>query len=91
MKTKITLLSVCLCLVGFAAVAAPSESDQKWLNTVQNMVSQGKTKVSTPSEARVALMKEWGAKHGYSAKVTKNDQSFVIELTPAKSASVAQN
>jgi hypothetical protein len=79
MKIAVLALSVVL-LSSFAAPAEPQEADKKWLGAVQTMVAEGKTKVSTPSEARMTLLKEWGVKKGYAVQVTKNEAGFTVEL-----------
>ena len=70
------LLSFCL-----TASAEPTQADQRWLGEVQKMVAKGESKVSTPSEERVKLLKTWGKEHGYSVKVIKTDAGFKVELT----------
>ena len=65
----------------FAALAETKPTDQKWLEAVQEMVTKGQSKVSTPSEERVNLLKAWGKDHGYIVKVTKTDAGYKIEVT----------
>ena len=64
-----------------------SDADQKWLTAVTKMVASGHSQVSTPSEARAQLLKDWAKKNDYSVQVTKADSSFRLELTK----SVAKN
>ncbi len=79
---KIAALILCSLLAASVAVASePNEADQKWLCAVVKMVSEGKTQVSTQSEARVNLLKEWASKNGYSVRVTKTDTSYRIEVS----------
>ena len=72
--------------LAFADTAA-TEADQKWLQAVEKMVAAGQTKVSTPSETRVSLLKEWAEKKGYAASSSKTGNGYQIEL----SKSVAKN
>ncbi len=67
-------------MFNLAALGETTTADQKWLGVVQNMVEKGEKKVSTPSETRVQLVKEWAEKQGYSVKVTKVNNSFQVEL-----------
>jgi len=81
MKKLTALVLGCLLTVTFAVAAEPSEADQKWLTAVEKMVTNGQTQVSTPSETRVALLKEWAGKNGYSVDVTKTDACYRLELS----------
>jgi hypothetical protein len=77
--------------LSLAGAAEPTAQDQKWLQAVESMVAKGETKVSTPKEARVTLLQDWAGKKGYTLKVTKNDNGFVVEVTKKSSnSSVAQ-
>jgi len=49
----------------------PNEADQKWLAAVTKMVAEGKTEISTHSETRVVLLKEWAGKNGYTVNVKR--------------------
>ena len=81
----------CLLTSGFLALAEPSEADQKWLKTVEQMVTKGDKKLSTPSESRVTLLKEWGKKNGYAVEVTKTEKGFALEVSKKDAAkTVAQ-
>lgn len=86
MKKLLALTSVCVLMTGLAFAAEKSDADQKWLQAVEKKITSGDTKVSTPTEARVTLLKEWAGNNGYTAQVTKKEQSFQVEL----SKSVAQ-
>jgi len=88
--TRIAALALGL-LISFSYMvsAEPSEADTKWLGAVQSMVAEGKTKVSTPSVDRANLLKEWGAKKGYTVQVTKTETGYSIEVT--KKNQVASN
>lgn len=83
---KLTALFVSLLAFSFLAVAEPTEADQKWLQTVEKMVAKGETKVSTSSEDRVTLVKDWAQKKGYSVTVTKSEKAFRLELTSKDSS-----
>jgi hypothetical protein len=79
---KITIIAIgCLLTLNLALAGDPSPADQKWLGAVEKMVSEGQTKISTPSEDRKNLLQEWADKHSYSATVTKNDSGYQIELS----------
>jgi hypothetical protein len=80
MKILKTLIAVCFLTVAVGYAAEISEADQKWLQAVEKMVTKGETKLSTPSEGRVALFKEWAEKKGYSVKVTKFENGFSLEV-----------
>ncbi len=69
-----------MLLVNVVAVAEPNPSDQKWLATVEKMVAKGETRLSTPKENRVTLLKTWGKEKGYSVKVTKMEAGYRVEL-----------
>ena len=81
MKKLVVLLLGCVLTFNLAALGEPKDADQKWLEAVQKMVAKGDSKVSTPNEARVNLLKEWGGKNGYSVKVVKNQASYSMEVT----------
>lgn len=75
-----------VCLIALVAatslaIAETKEADKKWLDVVQKMVTEGKTQISTPSQERVDLLKEWGRKQGYSVTVNKTEAGFRLELT----------
>ena len=80
MKKSVAMIASCLSLVGSSVLAEPSVADQKWLTVAQKMVEDGQSKVSTPSEERVKLLKEWAEKQGHSLQVTKTETGFSIEL-----------
>jgi hypothetical protein len=86
MKKFAAVLLGCALTFGFTSLAETTPADQKWLEAVEKMVTNGEKKVSTPKEERVALLKEWSGKKGYTVKVTKNDKGYVIELTPKASS-----
>lgn len=58
----------------------PNSADKQWLTAVKKMVVEGQSTVSTPSEERVTLLKDWATKEGYSAKVTKTEKGFRVSL-----------
>jgi hypothetical protein len=92
MKKLAVLFLACSLTIDLATAANPTEADQKWLQAVEKMVSKGQAKVSTSDESRLALLKEWLAKNGYSAKVSKLEKTFVVEVAKrAADARVAQN
>lgn len=81
MKKFAVLLLGVLLMVGYAALGQPTAADQKWLEAVQKMVASGQSKVSTPDENRVNLLKEWGAQNGYGLRVTRTETGYTIELS----------
>ena len=83
MKKLVVLLLGCLLTFNFAALGEPKAADQKWLEAVQKMVAKGESKVSTPTEVRASLLKEWGSKNGYSVKVIKTETGYSLEVLKA--------
>jgi hypothetical protein len=78
---KIAALALGLFILSnYTVLAETSEADQKWLSAVQTMVSEGKTKISTPSESRANLLKEWGTTKGYTVLMLKDAQGFTLDL-----------
>lgn len=71
----------CLMTAGVAFGAETKTADQKWLEVVQHMVSEGQSVVSTSSEARLTLLKDWSKKNGFAANVTKEQAGYRIEIT----------
>ena len=92
MKKLAAILLGCFLAGNFVAVAETKEADQKWLEAVEKMVTQGEKRVSTPNQDRVNLLKQWGDKKGYTVKVTQTDKGYSVEVTPkAASKAVARN
>ena len=60
MKKLTAFTSALLLTVGMALAGTPSEADQKWLEVAQKKAAEGQ-RVSTPSEARATLLKEWAS------------------------------
>lgn len=81
MKKLTAILLGLVFTVTVALAGQATEADQKWLEAVQKMVAKGETKVSTPSETRVNLFKEWGEQHGYTIKVTQTEKSYSLEVS----------
>ncbi len=71
----------CLLTFQISAFAEPTSADQKWLEAVKTMVVNGETKISTPSQQRVDLLKEWAAKNGYSVQVAKTERGFRLDVS----------
>lgn len=82
MKKLTAFVSALLLTAGIAFAGTPSEADQKWLEVAQKKATEGQ-RVSTPSETRVTLLKEWASAKGYSVEVTKTDKSFQLEVARA--------
>ena len=79
---KLAIVSIGFLLTLTPVLAdEPTTADQKWLVTVQKMVAEGQTKVSTPNKERLTLLKEWAKKNGYSIEVTQNDAGYRIALS----------
>ncbi|HPC60709.1 MAG TPA: hypothetical protein PKX23_08630 [Verrucomicrobiota bacterium] len=79
---KLALLTLgCLLTFQLTALAEPAPADQKWLEAVKTMVINGETKISTPSQERVDLLKEWAAKNGYSVQVAKTERGFRLDVS----------
>ena len=81
MKKLITIVLGCLITVSVSLANQPSEADQKWLGAVEKKIASGELLVSTPSEARVNLLKEWAVKSGYSVEVTKADSNYRVQVS----------
>ncbi len=81
MKKIAALLLGGSLIFSLVALAEPKEADQKWLGAVEKMVTSGQSKVSTPSEDRVNLLKEWAGKNGYSVSTTKTRTGYTIEIS----------
>ena len=82
MKKLTAFTSVLLLTVGMAFAGTPTEADQKWLEVAQKKAAEGQ-RVSTPSETRVELLKEWASTKGYSVEVTKTEKSFQLDVSRA--------
>ncbi len=80
MKKLTALTAACVLIAGLAFAGQPSEADQKWLEVVQKKVAEGQTKVSTPIQERVTLLKEWAGKNGYTVAVNQSENSYRLEL-----------
>ena len=80
MKKLIPLVLGCFLTLNFAFAGQPTDANNKWLGAVEKKVADGQTKVSTPSEERVGLLKEWAGKHGYSVQVNKTETGYQIDL-----------
>lgn len=92
MKKCAAVLLGCLLTFNFVAIAETKEADQKWLVAVEKMVTKGEKKISTPSEERANLLKQWADKKGYVVKATKTERGFSLELTPKETSKpVARN
>jgi hypothetical protein len=82
MKIAKMLLLACFLTSGLAfADTSATDADKKWLQAVEKMVTDGKMKVSTPSETRVNLLKEWAGKNGYTANSARTGTSYKVELS----------
>jgi len=80
MKKIIVAVVSSLLFASSIALAEPSAADQKWLEVVQKMVEKGQTQLSTPSQERVKLLKDWAAKNGFTVTVTQADSSYKLVI-----------
>jgi len=80
MKKLIALVAAGVLLASLAFAGQPSATDQKWLEAVQTKVTEGQTRISTPVESRVALLKEWAGKNGYTVTVTQSERGYRLRL-----------
>jgi hypothetical protein len=80
MKKLTALTAACVLIAGLSFAGQPSAADQKWLEVVQKKVTDGQTKLSTPSEERVTLLKEWAGKNGYTVAVNQSENGYRLEL-----------
>ena len=84
MKVMKKIIAPALCALLFTAsalAAEPTAADQKWLQAVEQKITAGDTQVSTPSAARVDLLKKWAEKNGYAVAVVKNDTGFRLDVS----------
>jgi hypothetical protein len=83
MKKLTALTAGCLLIASLNLTFAgpPNEADQKWLEVVQKKVAEGQTRVSTPIEERVTLLKDWAGKNGYTVAVTQGDNGYRLEVS----------
>jgi hypothetical protein len=81
MKKLAVLLLGCSLAFNFAALGETKDADHKWRDAVQKMVAKGENNVSTPSEVRANLLKEWGNKNGDSVKATKTEAGYSIQVS----------
>jgi hypothetical protein len=87
MRKIAAVIASCLLIAGSSAMADPSANDQKWLEAVQKMVEKGQTRISTPNQERVDLLKKWATEKGYSVEVARTDSGYRVDLAK----SVARN
>jgi hypothetical protein len=80
MKKLTALIAACVLMTGLAFAGQNNEADQKWLEVVQKKVAEGQTKISTPVEERVTLLKDWADKNGYSVAVSKSENGYRLDL-----------
>lgn len=79
---KFLSIAVGLLLAGnlLAADTTTTAADQKWLSAAQKLVKTGRT-ISTPSQVRLALVKEWAKKEGFTVAVTKTETSYQVQAS----------
>jgi len=83
MKKLTAITSALLLTATLTFAGTPSEADQKWLQVVEKKIAEGQAQVSTPSQTRVDLLKEWASTKGYSVNITKTETSFQLEVSRA--------
>lgn len=81
MKKIIALVCGCLLTASVVMAAEATEADQKWLSAVSKMVESGKTEISTPSEVRANLLKEWAGSKGFTVALSKTDSSYKVQVS----------
>lgn len=81
MKKMIALALGGFLFASVTSAVPPSPADQKWLTVVEQKITEGQTKVSTPNEERVKLLKQWATQHGYSVTVTKVEDGFRLDVS----------
>jgi hypothetical protein len=81
MKKLFILLVGAALFSGAAFGGTISDADQKWLAVVEKMVEQGKTTVSTTSEDRVTLVKNWASTKGFGTEVAKTEQGYQVTFS----------
>jgi hypothetical protein len=80
-KRIIAIACVGVFSLSLATAGEPSQAEQKWLTVIEKKAGQGDTQVSTPSEERVNLLKEWAGKNNYSVTVRKSEGSYRMKLS----------
>ena len=79
---KITVIALgCLLTLNLAFAGDPTPEDQKWLTAVEKKVADGQTEISTPSQDRVALLKDWAGKKGYTVEVTASGTNYSLKIS----------
>ncbi len=86
MKIPSLLLLAAALFSSVAFAENATEADQKWLAAVQKMVASGKDTVSTASETRVALARDWAKEKGLVAEVAKTEQGFKLTFSKSLAA-----
>lgn len=81
MKKLIALTTTLLLTASIASAESPTEGDQKWLQVVEKKITESQPRISTPSEARLALLKDWASTKGYTLNVTKSESNYRVEVT----------
>jgi hypothetical protein len=85
MKRMILAAIGCFLTLNLALAGEPSAADQKWMAVVQKMVVEGQNTISTPSQDRIELLKDWAKKNGYTVQVAANDQGYRVTVSKAGS------
>ncbi len=81
MKKVIATIAASLLTLTLVTAGQPNAADQKWLEVVGKKVTAGEAQVSTPSETRVELAKQWAGQNGYSVDVAKKESNFQITFS----------
>lgn len=69
-----TTLTVLLFAMGTALAADRSQADQEWKATVEEMIINGATRISTPSPTRAGIAKDLAKKHQCQVEVEQTSQ-----------------
>ena len=81
MKKLFVILLGMTLIAGAGFAETISDADQKWLAATEKKVEAGQTEVSTPSAARVVLLKKWASDKGLTTQVQNTGQTFRVTLS----------
>ena len=75
----VTLFGTMLVTSSLLALEA-SPADVKWCEAVEKKIASGPAEISTPSEARVQLLKAKVAEKGRQCEVTKTSNGYRVSV-----------
>ena len=79
----ISILAVTL-LVLSAGATEISKQDAKWAEVVKKMMAKGETKLSTPSNTRVEIIKDLAKKSNRECRVAKKGVTYEVVILESK-------